>query len=471
MAAAPDRGDPGHRRGDHKLNAMTVLALGTAAIAPAFDWSVPLAERPILPFASGLFAASLCFVVLGLRRTGPASRAALVLAFAAGLVARFLLLPSTPILEDDFYRYLWDGAVVAQGLNPYAHAPLGLAVPPEVADALAAQGLRAAPPPADYQLLLAEGRGVLGRINHPHVTTIYPPLVQAAFGLAYGLAPWSLLGWKLVVLLAELATLGLLLGALRTLGQPLDRAALYWLNPLVLTVFANSAHMDALLLPALAGAAWLTAAGRTRASAYALAIGAAVKLWPLLLIPAALPRFRSITTGLLAGLLALLLLLPQLVAAGNSAGLGAYAGDWQRNALAFPLIQSLAGLVSDAPERLARLLVAGAIGAAALWYWQRGRDQPEARLDAFAALTGALLLLSPTGYPWYATWLLPFAVLRPRPWSLLLVGCAPAHYLAFHLQAVGRPDLEAWLPPLLGFGPAWAALLWSRGRTSWPIRG
>jgi hypothetical protein len=62
-----------------------------------------------------------------------------------------------------------------------------------------------------------------------------------------------------------------------------------------------------------------------------------------------------------------------------------------------------------------------------------------------------------------------------RPASAALVaatgGCAPAYYLAFHLQAVGRPDLEAWLPPLLGFGPAWAALLWSRGRASWPIRG
>lgn len=459
---------------------MTALALATAlggvAIAPAFDWSVPLAARPTLPFASGLLAGSVCFAILGLRRSrsGPASRPALVLTIASGLVARLLLLPSTPILEDDFYRYLWDGALVAHGLDPYAYPPLGLAVPPEVADVLAAQGLRPAPPPVGYEPLVREGRAVLGRINHPHVTTIYPPLAQAAFGLAHRLTPWSLVGWKVVVLLAELATLGLLLGALRALGRPLDRVALYWLNPLVLTVFANSAHMDALLLPALAGAAWLTAAGRTRASAFALAIGAAIKLWPLLLIPCALSRplsrTRSVPTGLLAGLVASLLLLPQIAAIGDDAGFGAYAGGWQRNALAFPVIEASAGLVSNAPERLARFLVGGGLAAAALWFWRRGQGSPEARIDAYGALTGALLLLSPTGYPWYATWMLPFAVLRPRPWSLLLVGCAPAYYLGFHFQAVGRPDLEAWFPPLLGFGPALAALLWHKAREPWPVR-
>ncbi|TVS21020.1 MAG: hypothetical protein EA424_01035 [Planctomycetaceae bacterium] len=30
-----------------------------------------------------------------------------------GLGMRALMMPSTPMLETDFYRYLWDGAVLA----------------------------------------------------------------------------------------------------------------------------------------------------------------------------------------------------------------------------------------------------------------------------------------------------------------------------------------------------------------------
>ncbi|MGD8779206.1 MAG: hypothetical protein PVH88_09635 [Ignavibacteria bacterium] len=41
-----------------------------------------------------------------------------------GLVVRIILTPTFPVLEDDFYRYLWDGAVTANGINPYEHAPL-----------------------------------------------------------------------------------------------------------------------------------------------------------------------------------------------------------------------------------------------------------------------------------------------------------------------------------------------------------
>jgi hypothetical protein len=41
-----------------------------------------------------------------------------------GLFARIILIPSAPILEDDFYRYLWDGAVTANEFNPYTFSPL-----------------------------------------------------------------------------------------------------------------------------------------------------------------------------------------------------------------------------------------------------------------------------------------------------------------------------------------------------------
>ena len=45
------------------------------------------------------------------------------LIIAVGLVSRIILIPSQPVLENDYYRYLWDGAVTAHGYNPYVYSP------------------------------------------------------------------------------------------------------------------------------------------------------------------------------------------------------------------------------------------------------------------------------------------------------------------------------------------------------------
>ncbi|HEV8694165.1 MAG TPA: hypothetical protein VGQ93_08300, partial [Lysobacter sp.] len=59
-----------------------------------------------------------------IRATEQRSGALFAWVFAVGVLMRLAMLPSAPILEDDFHRYLWDGAVVSRGMNPYAHAPL-----------------------------------------------------------------------------------------------------------------------------------------------------------------------------------------------------------------------------------------------------------------------------------------------------------------------------------------------------------
>ena len=99
----------------------------------------------------------------------PPPRTALLL--GTGLLLRALALPSAPVLEDDFNRYLWDGAVAASGLSPYAFPPSAVL-----------DGSVAVP-----RRLLVESLdsgGVLRRVNHPRLTTIYPPVAQAAFLLA-----------------------------------------------------------------------------------------------------------------------------------------------------------------------------------------------------------------------------------------------------------------------------------------------
>jgi len=41
----------------------------------------------------------------------------------AGLILRILLIFSWPSLSQDVYRFLWDGALFAQGISPYLYTP------------------------------------------------------------------------------------------------------------------------------------------------------------------------------------------------------------------------------------------------------------------------------------------------------------------------------------------------------------
>ena len=51
------------------------------------------------------------------------SRGQLGMIAGAALLYRLILLPTPPIQEVDIYRYLWDGIVVSQGINPFRFPP------------------------------------------------------------------------------------------------------------------------------------------------------------------------------------------------------------------------------------------------------------------------------------------------------------------------------------------------------------
>jgi alpha-1,6-mannosyltransferase len=101
-------------------------ALLLTARSGCFAYKASVAQYPI-PWLVGILGAmGLIYLTLpGLIRTSPAPHGRLLLAWILliGLAARLVMLPSLPMLEDDHYRYLWDGGVVWEGISPYAHAP------------------------------------------------------------------------------------------------------------------------------------------------------------------------------------------------------------------------------------------------------------------------------------------------------------------------------------------------------------
>jgi hypothetical protein len=357
------------------------------------------------------------------------------LIWAGGVLLRVGLLPLAPHFSDDMYRYIWDGWVARNGLNPFLYAPAD----PQL------EGLR-----TDWWSL----------INHPEIPTIYPPGAQVVFAAVASLT-LALPVFKLVWIMADLGT-AWLLGRLahRRLGPGRHRPLLLYLwSPLVVVEVAWSGHLEPLgLLPMMAAIMLLEAGtgrgekpereGRKISGGALLGLGAAVKFAPLAAWPAVLRRHGP--KAALASLVVPALLYTPYASAGGRLfeALGTYAERWEFNPGLFHLlVQSLGGGTTP------RWAAAGVVIGAAVWAaWKRWT------VDRTLFWTiGAALLLSPTIHPWYVVWILPFACLyQSGPW-LAFTGTVFLGYAGRDMyHATGVWPQPAWLAllvhaPLVGW--------------------
>ncbi len=383
---------------------------------------------------------------------------ALIWLLLVGLAMRLLMLPSTPMLENDYFRYLWDGAVTAAGQNPFAHAP---------GSTLEGNA------PTGLQELARESGGLLDRITYPVLRSIYPPVAQASFLLANWLEPWSLMAWRAVILAFDLVSLGLLVAILRQLGRPLIWSALYWCNPLLVKEFFNSAHMDAVLVPFLLATLLLALKSRTTWASVTLALAAGCKVWPVLLLPSLMRPLaahwrQALAPLLIFGTIASLLAAPVLWAGfSQDSGFVAYSQSWQRNDALFGFIAWLTARLLDALSltsldagRIARFVVALVIVGVAVGINRNDIEEPAETARRFLFVAALLFLLSPTQYPWYYSWLLPFLVIQPSMPLLLMTALLPLYYLRFAFEdfdfAATAERVFAWIQ----FGPVLGMLAW-----------
>jgi len=442
-----------------------------------FQYDANPIHQPILTMVAIGLAGGAVYVaaVWGLRRSR--SHAGVVIwILLVGAAMRYLIMPATPILENDFYRYLWDGAVTARGENPYAYSPHQVWNHDPATDDL---------PPGLVGLPEASGH-VIERVNHGWYTTIYPALAQGAFALAYAIQPWDTMAWRWVLLACDVATLLLLLALLRRLNLPAIWVAVYWWNPLLVKEIFNTLHMDMLLLPLVLAAILLATYRRYIPAAAALGLGVGVKLWPALLLPIILrpvwrrPRQLVPAVALFAIISAAMVLPMILSSPPEIAGYRAYARSWASNDALHKLVLwatehyfRVQGSHPGHGGPLARFILLQALLACtilAAWKPLRGADDLCRRCLIVVA---ALFLLGPTQFPWYAVWLVPLLAIRPRLSLLLLTALLPIYYLRYLYAAGGMGEFfDNWVV-WFEFVPVWFLLVreWIVGRHATSVAG
>jgi alpha-1,6-mannosyltransferase len=404
------------------------LTIAMSVLSPRLAHGLPPERMPILAYfalltlAGGVYAA----VALGCRRFAFGTRLRSWV-LAVGLLMRLAAVFSTPVLENDHYRYLWDGAVVANGFNPYRYAPLDI------------QQNRPGGQNIPLVLLeLAESAGdIVEHINYPLLRTIYPPVAQACFALAFLIAPFGLMAWRLVLMGFDLAVLWLI-GRQRL---PFAAVMIYWWNPLLVKETYNSGHLDIMLLPFLLLSAVASGKDKPILAASSIGLATGIKLWPIVLAPIALRPLLRYPGRLFAAvsILAVFLFLSLIPFAGTgldaSSGLVAYSRYWEMNDAVYMLLSWVVGKIADVfgPDPTVARVLPRMLLAVVILCWTlsaAGRVRtPDDAARQYLSVVAALFVLSPTQFPWYYLWLLPFLALNPNAPLILYTAMLPMYYL------------------------------------------
>jgi alpha-1,6-mannosyltransferase len=303
------------------------------------------------------------------------------------VLIRLSFITTLPVGSDDVYRYLWDGKVQTSNINPYRYAPNA----PELSH-------------LHSQLLPAS-------VNHIEMKTLYFPLSQWAFIVAYQMSGENFWGFKLLLLAAELATgFGLYL-VLKKLAIPLKFLLIYALCPLPIIEFALDAHLDGLGLPLFIIALFFFLDRKQFLSYVFLGLAISIKPVALVVLPVLLfheaglwnrVKIVLVPTGIVA-----VQFLPYVFTSNPFEGLFTFAQNWTFNG---PVFEILFSFIND--NQTARIICALLLGAVLLTISLGKKDL----IGKIYLSVLFLLLFSPVVHPWYVAWMV---VLLPivRQWS------------------------------------------------------
>lgn len=420
-----------------------VCALGLEAAFVTLARLGNLEVYVIETIAIGLGAGVVYFIALYFLEHSADNRRAFWLILLASILFRLTLAPFRPTLSNDIFRYRFDGQVQAQGYNPYLVRPNV----PRFA-ALAVHSIPSIP-----------GQGI---------RSIYPPLSELVFR-----EDWRLFhgpaAFKIPFILADLLVLLALAWATRRGRIKNYQLAIYGWNPLVIVEFASSGHNDPLALAATVAATLLIIGPRRVLSTLLLAAGILAKAFPVVLVPLWLARLEWPRKGwgaVLAacGLAAACWWPYRSATLSLMATLHRYQSSFlDNNASTFVVLQHITH-----SNLLPLGLGVGLVFGLSFWVAARRLDPAHAAFLLF----GTILLVTPNGYPWYFTWVIPFIALIGQsrylaPWLMLTI----LQFLSNEVL-IGYRILGVWhFSPLflwLTYAPFYAWLLWNAFTSSPP---
>jgi len=184
---------------------------------------------------------------------------------------RLMFFFAIPELSQDLYRFIWDGRLMINGINPYITSP-------------------------DMLMQKAELPFGMADELYPRLTELsasnrsnYPPVSQFFYVIAAWVSPdtffGSILCLKAIILSAELLSYRMAVLILEHLRMDKSRVFLYLLSPLIIVEGMGNLHMEPLMVAFLLVGMFFWLKQRNILSGVFIGLSIATKLLPLLLLP------------------------------------------------------------------------------------------------------------------------------------------------------------------------------------------
>ena len=337
------------------------------------------------------------------------------------VIFRAFLLFDISNFSDDYNRFLWDGIVMTEGVNPYENTPIQILENKEINN---------------------ENLDVLYKnLNSKGYYTVYPPLNQFFFSASILLSGnnWrlGLFFMKLIILLFDIGLIYILILMLRKLKLKENLAQIYALNPLVIIELTGNVHFEGVMLFFLFSGIYFIMKNKIIVASIFIGLAVSVKIVPLLILPLFLPLLgfkKSLKLYVGIGVTTVLLVLPfisQAVIDNFSQSLNLYFQSFEFNASFYYLFKSISYFFLGYKTSFIGTITPIVVLLTALWFTfllYKKKGVKEFDLALFAKYASGLLfvfyLLASTIHPWYVINLVVFSVFIFNKayllWSLLI---------------------------------------------------
>jgi hypothetical protein len=334
-----------------------------------------------------------------------------------GILFRLLFLFGIPFWSQDFYRFIWDGNLIVDGLNPYLNTPNQIINTTTINNS---------------QELFSK----MGTLSAAHYSN-YPPINQLFFAVSSFFGNHSVF---ITALILKAFILGSDIGIyhygrkiLLFLNQNPKKIFLYFLNPLIIIELTGNLHFEGVMLFFFTVGLYFFFKEKWILAAIFIALSISTKLLPLLLLPFFYQKlgfkksvcFYSIVIGISA-LTFVPFLTPKLFS-NYTETIGLWFTNFEFNASLYYLVREIGFYVKG-------YNIIGIIGkitpivalAVILYYALFKTNKKPADLFANALIALSIyFFISTTVHPWYIVNLVFLSIFTrfkfPIIWSYLVI--------------------------------------------------
>ena len=346
-----------------------------------------------------------------------------------GVVFRLIFLFSIPNLSQDFYRFIWDGQLIINGLNPYLFTPNELI--------------------NTHHTLFTQMEPLykgMGALSAQHFSN-YPPIHQLPFVIAALISKNSILGsviiLRIIIILADIGILIYGKKLLELLKLPTQNIFYYFLNPLVVIELTGNLHFEALMLFFLVVSLYFLYKQKLIHSAIFMGFSILTKLLPVFFLPLLINRLKFKKTLLYSTLIigCIIVLCLPFFEFQFLKNYGKTVGLWFTN---FEFNSSFYSLGKSAMSKNFGIqliehmsyVVPFLMAVFTLYFSLQKTTENKKIIQSFFWILTIYFLMSTTVHPWYITTLVFLSCFTNYKFALAWSATIFFSYFAYHKSGV-----------------------------------